>query len=135
LVVAAFIGLLTFATIDLRRDFSTDDTKFEDYPDAIRVTESTMSFGESVEGQPTVVVVGTLQNDSEQHWKDVYIEVEYRGPDGRLLDVGRSRDRGLIIRAGDSSLFKVSSPREFNEAEYASHVARVKWAREVSTVP
>ncbi len=135
--VLLFALLVTpiFLTIDSLRDFASEDTAFEDYPDAIQVVESLISFGQSPEGEPTVVVTGTVKNNSDLNWKELYMEVAFRGPDGKLVDVGHRRDVVLIVRAGDTANFKVSTPREFPEAQYTSHVARVKWAKEISAFP
>jgi len=102
---------------------------FAPYGSQVRVLDSQMEFGELAK-EPTVVVVGTIQNDSPVVWKDLQLEVQYRNSAGKVFDTKPSLQYPTIIPPHGSAAFKISQRREFPKEDYQSYAVRVLWARD-----
>jgi len=102
---------------------------FEAFRSQVHITHSELQMGELREG-PTVAVVGTIHNDSAIAWKDMTIEVQFFDKSHKLIDTKQRRDYLLSLPPKEDCAFKVSQPREFNLADYASHEVRIISARD-----
>ena len=102
---------------------------FEAFRSQVRVTHSELRPGELPTG-PTVAVVGTIHNESNIAWKDLAIEVQFFDKSHKLIDTKQRRDYSLSLPPKGDCAFKVSQPREFDLADYASHEVRVITAKD-----
>ena len=102
---------------------------FEAFSSQVHVTHSELQLGELPAG-PTVAVVGTIHNDSNIAWKDLTIEVQFFDKSHKLIDTKQRRDYLLSLPPKNNCAFKVSQPREFTLADYASHEVRVVGAHD-----
>ena len=102
---------------------------FEPYRSLIHVIHSELEFGELPAG-PTVAVVGTIHNESSVAWRDLTIEVQFFDKTHKLIDTKQRRDYLLSLPSKENCAFKVSQPREFALANYASYEVRVVSARD-----
>jgi hypothetical protein len=98
--------------------------RFPMHSDQVRITESTMEFGEDQCG-PAVIVVGKVENLTPVDWKDVRFQIDFFNPKGQLFDTGQQEAYTWRLPAGQECNFKVSYRRQFPEKEYASHKVRV----------
>ncbi len=103
---------------------------FSSYQSQLRVDHSEIAFGET-SGRPTVAVIGTIRNDSKISWVRITLEVQYFDAAHKLVDTVQNEGYGLVVPAGKEGAFKVSRPREFDMAKYASHEVHILDAREV----
>ena len=116
--------LLTIGFIMLSRVLDRGES-FDSFHSQVYVTQSELEFGDLPPKGPTVAVVGTIHNDSHVTWKDISIEVQFFDKTHKLIDSKQSRDYSSSLRPKDNGAFKVSQPREFNKADYASYEVRV----------
>ncbi|MEP6668311.1 MAG: hypothetical protein ABJF10_04115 [Chthoniobacter sp.] len=123
-----FLLLLAGSICFLARVFDRGES-FGPYSPQVHILESQMEFGE-IAKEPTVVVVGTIQNDSPIVWKDLRLEVQYLNSAKKVFDAKPSLEYSTFILPHGSSAFKISQRREFPREEYQSYVVRVLWARD-----
>jgi hypothetical protein len=102
---------------------------FEAFRSQVHITHSELQLGELPAG-PTVAVVGTIHNDSNVAWKELTIEVQFFDKSHKLIDTKQRQDYSLALPPKDNCAFKISQPREFNLADYASHEVRVITAKD-----
>ncbi len=102
---------------------------FEAFRSQVLISHSELQFGGLPAG-PTVAVVGTLHNESNVAWKDLTIEVRFFDKSHKLIDTKQRQDYWLMLPPKGDSAFKVSQPREFDAANYASYEARIVTARD-----
>jgi hypothetical protein len=93
-----------------------------------------MEFGQTSK-EETVVVVGTIRNDSPVVWRDVQLEIQYFDGAKKLFDAKSNLGLSINIPPHGSCAFKLSQTREFPKESYQSHSARVIWARDGRTWP
>ena len=103
---------------------------FDSYRSQVHVTHSELEFGDLPSKGPTVAVVGTIHNDSHVAWKDINIEVQFFDKAHKLIDTKQTRDYSGSLQPKDNGAFKVSQPREFNQADYASYEVRILDAKD-----
>jgi hypothetical protein len=102
---------------------------FEAFRSQITITHSELRFGELKTG-PTVAVVGVLHNESNVAWKDVALEVQFFDKSHKLVDTKQRPDYYMMLPPKKDCTFKISQPREFEAADYASHEVRVITAKD-----
>ncbi len=112
------IFLLMFGT--MFHDILEEGESYENYKDALVISESKLTFGERRDG-PTVVVVGAIRNQSDVNWEGIHLQVNCYNSENELFDTEQDSDYSLLVPAGATIPFKVSFVREFPEAEYARH--------------
>lgn len=102
---------------------------FDAFRSQVAITQSELQFGELPAG-PTVAVIGTLHNETNVAWKDLTFEVQFFDKSHKLIDTKQRQDYGSALPAKSNCAFKVSQPREFNAADYASYEVRVVTAKD-----
>jgi hypothetical protein len=110
---------------------------FAKYHDEIQVLSSHFSY--RVSGSNVyVTVVGTITNRSSIGWKEVEVEAQFFDQSGKLIDViAASGDgwRGVgLIPHGDAG-FKIETKAARREADYSSHKAFVRAAKDAGAWP
>jgi len=116
LLLLYLIIILMFGT--MFHDIFDEGEPFENYKDALVISESKLEFGERNCG-PTIVVVGTIQNQSDVNWQGISLQVNCYNSENELFDT--EQDYAFLVPAGATIPFKVSFVREFPEAEYVRH--------------
>ena len=101
-------------------DILDTEESFEDYPDALAVTESKLNFGDR-NGESTVVIVGKIQNKSNVDWEYLRLQVNCYNRQSELFDTHQDSCYSLMVPAGITVPFKVSFVREFPESNYTEH--------------
>ena len=119
----AAMGVVWSKTFDPGRDF-------QPYRDQIEVTQSEIKFGQDNCG-PTVVVLGTVRNQSDVTWKEVQFAAQFFDKDNRLVDAGQENKYLFVFPANDECAFTVSFRRQFPQEQYTTCKARVVSARDV----
>lgn len=102
---------------------------FQLYRDQIEVVRSEIKFGEDNCG-PTVVVLGTIRNNSEVTWSDVQFEAMFFDKDMKAVDAGQDKKYSFVFPPNDESVFVLSFRRQFPKEQYAHHKVRVLWAKD-----
>ena len=82
----AFIPTLLFLLLFVWFYFNIFSSS-PNYADQVSITVSKMVFGKH-DGNPTVSVIGMLQNNSDIPLDDLQLEAQFFDKDGELLDVG-----------------------------------------------
>ena len=121
------LGALVEKVFGPKRDFGI-------YRDQIAVVSS--EFNHHMVGSNWVVtVVGTLTNRSEFNWENVGVEAQFFDKSGKLVDVvcAVGDYRGLTMLSHSDAAFKIEGKAARPEADYASHKAFVRWARDVNS--
>jgi len=122
LIIILLLGMMFQDVLD-------EGEPFENYKDALVISESKLTFGERSCG-PTVVVVVAIQNKSDINWERIHLQVNCYNSENELFDTEQDYDYSLLVPAGATIPFKVSFVREFPEAEYARHDVTVVNAEE-----
>lgn len=84
-----------------------------------------------------VTVVGIVTNKCDFPWNEVGIEAQCFDTNGKLIDVipAKGDFRGIPVLARSESAFKIESSAAQPEANYSSHKAFVRWAKDPSAWP
>jgi hypothetical protein len=123
LIFVPILGLYAFMMEIAFKPFRQWE-QFPKHSNQVRIVESKMDFGEDQCG-PAVIVVGTVENRSPVHWKDVRFQVDFLNPKGEFFDTGQQEIHTWRLPAGEAIYFKVSFRRQFPEKDYANHKVRV----------
>jgi hypothetical protein len=102
---------------------------FEDYPRALEISESRLTFGETDSG-PTVVVLGVIENNSDVDWEEIYLQVNCYNQQNQLVDTEQDWHYFHIAPTNTTVPFKVSFIRQFPESEYVRHEVTVLHAKD-----
>lgn len=137
-VVAALplaMMLLAFGIL-MHRTFGGGES-FDLHRGELQIKGSEMTFGTQSNccHGATVDVLGTLKNTGSVSWKDVNVEVQFFGQDGKLVDGGQQMQYALEVPAAGEAVFKVSMRREFPQETYKEHKIRVLSAKDSRTWP
>jgi hypothetical protein len=97
---------------------------FAGHANEVRIFDTKMAFGEDA-CEPTVVIVGRVENRSPVNWKDVRFQVDIKNPRGEFVDTSQFEGITWRLPAGDTVGFKVSFRRLLPEKEYAEHTVRI----------
>jgi len=110
---------------------------FEKHRGELLIKESEMKFGTETNScnGPTVIVLGTFKNTSRFSWKEINVEVQFIGANGKLVDGGQKLLYSLEAPAGGEAMFKISMKREFPQEMYQNYKIRILSARESKTWP
>jgi hypothetical protein len=131
LIAAGAIGLGIFLEhlIGTKRDFAP-------YKNQIMVVSSERSF-RVVYSNLTVSVVGVVTNQSDFSWKQVALEAQLFGTDGKLIDVIQADGdyRGIVVLPHTEAGFKIEGKAIKKESEYASHQVFVRTAKDIRAWP
>jgi len=77
-----------------------------------------------------VSVIGTIYNDSEITWKDVYFEVQFYNDKNELIDTISDNRYDLLLLAKDKTTFKITGSADKEQSLYNHHKIIIKSARE-----
>ena len=132
IAVAPFLLLLAGSIYFLGKVFNRGES-FELYKDQVRVEDSRMEFGQNSKGEDTVVVVGTIRNDSSIPWKDLQVEIQYRDSAKKVFDAKTSLGVWNTVPPHGTGAFKLSQVREFPKGDYQLYSANVLWAHDART--
>ncbi len=102
---------------------------YQAYAGQVQITESRIAFGEDESGG-TVVVMGTIRNDSPIPWKEIRFQVEFQDATGARSDTGQVEAYTYYLPAHSSLSFKTSHRRQFPEANYVNHTISVVSAKD-----
>jgi hypothetical protein len=130
-VIAALpvaVMLLAFGIL-LNKTFSRGEP-FELHRADLQIKEAQMTFGNVTNCGPTVAVLGTFKNAGRFSWKDINVEVQFFGADGKLIDGGQRMQYALEAPAGGEAVFKVSMKREFPQESYKDYKIRILSAKD-----
>ena len=108
---------------------------FEQHRGELLIKASEMKFGTETNccHGATVDVLGTLKNTGRFSWKDINVEVQYLGADGKLVDGGQKLQYSLEAPPSGEAVFKVSMRREFPQDIYKDHKIRILSAKDSRT--
>lgn len=102
---------------------------FNDSKALINVTNS--SFNYSIEDcGARISVIGTIANNSDKTWKDVYFEVQFFNDKNELIDTISENEYDLVLLPKDKTTFKIKGAADKEEAAYDHHEIIIKTARE-----
>lgn len=118
----------------MHKTFSSGEP-FEQHRDELQVKEAHMTFGNITNSGPTVVVLGTFKNTGRFSWKDINVEVQFLGADGKLVDGGQRLQYSLDAPAGGEAVFKVSMKREFPQDLYKDYKIKILSAKDSRVWP
>ena len=90
------------------------------HKDKVRIIKSEIKFGDS-KCEPTVAVLGEIDNKSGITWKEVQFELTFIDSKGTLLDAEQEKEYSFIVPANRTTPFKISFRREFPDSTYNSH--------------
>ena len=93
-----------------------------------------MVFGKH-DGNPTVSVIGMLQNNSDIALDDLHLEAQFFDKDGKLLDVGIHDGYSETIPASGEAAFKVYVYAARPEEDYGSFKVFVRSAKDARAFP
>jgi hypothetical protein len=112
----------------MARSFRTDD--FGPYRDKLTVGATTMSYSAAKEKCGSILtVVGTIRNDSDLGWRDVYLEARFFNAAGAMIDTLNDKSYDVFVPAHAEAAFRVHGLAARPEGEYASHKVFVRSAR------
>lgn len=113
LIMILVLGMMLHDIVD-------EGEPFENYRDALVISESELAFGDK-NGESTVVIVGKIQNKSNVNWEYLRLQVNCYNRQGELFDTHQDSCYSLLVPAGTTIPFKVSFVREFSESDYSEH--------------
>src|SRR3989339_1193293 len=129
MVIFLALGIMFYS----RFNFGISDSD-NGYQSQIRVVESAMHYTSTDEKcGPTLSVVGKIRNDSEIHWKDIFLEAQYFDTTGTMIDTEGSEQYGLVILPHQEVAFRISSTPVRPQHDYADHKVFVRSARDART--
>jgi hypothetical protein len=106
----------------------------KEYSQQIEIIESEIKFG-VLRGEPSVAVIGTINNSSPIPWKAICFQVEFVDEKGVKSDTGQKEELyGYRVPSGEEQSFKVSFPREFPEENYVGHTIRIISAKDARVI-
>lgn len=93
---------------------------FSDYAQKVPVVTSEMRV-ETENDQRTLVVVGTIRNDTEIPWGHPAIEGQFYDKSGKLIDVVEEFFTSLTLMPHQEQAFRISGGASRPATDYASH--------------
>jgi hypothetical protein len=131
-IFGAVLGLGYFLEhlVGPKRDFSP-------YRNQISVVTSEVSF-RGAESNLTVMVVGSITNQTDFAWKNIGMEAQLFDKGGTLIDVIQAADSsysGVVILPHSTAGFKIQSKAARDESEYATHKVIVATGKDFNTWP
>lgn len=107
--------------------FSPGD--FDDNKNLIKIENSNFNYAVKDCGAQ-ISVIGTIQNDSETTWKDVYFEAQFFNDKNELIDTISENEYDLVLLSKESTSFKITGAADKDQSSYDHHKIIVKSARE-----
>lgn len=107
--------------------FSPGD--FEDNKNLIKIENSNFNYAVKDCGAQ-ISVIGTIQNDSETTWKDVYFEAQFFNDKNELIDTISENEYDLVLSSKESTSFKITGAADKVQSSYDHHKIIIKSARE-----
>ena len=129
-VLLAVIPMALVLTVFQRMFDAGED--YQTYAGQVQITESKLAFGEDEDGG-TVVVMGTIQNNSPIPWKEILFQVDFRDAAGARSDTGQRPGPLYYLPPNSSLSFKVSFRRQFTVTNYVGHTISVVSAKDGRT--
>jgi len=129
--IASIIVVLVF----LKRIAGNRD--FEPYQQQLLVLESSVSQRISSNGV-YVVITGVITNWSNCSWKNIGVEGQLFGSDGKLIDVVPAASDyygGFVAASHSTCAFKIESRTSHSLSDYASHKVFFRWAKDATSWP
>jgi hypothetical protein len=135
-VLIAFVLLPMMAFFALPgRNILPQGENFAASRDQLVIVQSGMhhSAGDEKCG-PSISVIGTIRNESNIGWKDVYLEAQYFDGSGTLIDTIGQEQYGLVVPPHEEVAFRIRGTAARGEKEYASHKVFVRSARDARSL-
>jgi hypothetical protein len=123
--LAFFAVLLVFAA-----QMTSEGEDFADWREKARVVESQMTFEAVEDGQPRIVVVAVLENESPVPWGRLSLEARFYDTGGQLIDVDNEWDVGVALPAHGSHACRLVLVPYLSVDRYASHEVFVRAAKD-----
>lgn len=132
IIAALPLGLMLLGFGFLMHKTFSRGEPFEQHRGELQIKASEMKFGTASNccNGARVEVLGTLKNTSQFSWKDINVEVQFIGADGKLVDGGQQLQYSLEAPAGGEAVFKVSMRREFPLEIYKDYKIRILSAKD-----
>jgi hypothetical protein len=121
-----FLVWMTFFSGNL---YGRNRANFDQHKHLVVVQESKTNFKKEGD-QDFVYTIGTIKNNSDKSWGDVYIEVQYFNEAGTLIDTQSDMDYGLVLSPNSETAFRVRQETARDSAEYKTHKVIVKRAED-----
>ena len=102
---------------------------FEESKSLLTVTDTTFNYSIKDCGA-SISVIGTIINNSDVTWKDVYFEIQFFNKENILIDTISENEYDLVILQEDTSTFKITGLADKQKSEYDHHNVIIKSARE-----
>lgn len=133
-VVAWIIGILYILALALVVSYFNGFSSGPNYADKVSISDSKKVFSKH-QGDPTVAVIGMLQNNATLDLDHIQLEAQFLDKDGELLDVGSKGMYGYAIPASGEVAFKVLVNAAQPEEDYGSTKVFVRSAEDASAFP
>jgi len=128
-IFIAFI-LLVFGTLySVFIESIVSPGNFNDSKSLITVADSSFNYS-TKECGTRISVIGTISNDSDKIWKDIYFEVQFFNNNGELIDTISENEYDLVLLAKDTTTFKITGLADKEKSAYDHHKIIIKSARE-----
>jgi hypothetical protein len=102
---------------------------FEESKELIKIKNSSINYFVNECGA-RISVIGTIHNDSETTWKDIYFEVQFYNNENELIDTISENEYDLVLLSKDTTTFKITGAADKKKSSYDSHEVIIKSARE-----
>lgn len=103
--------------------------EFSESRDQIFIENTTLSFAENTCGLQ-LSLIGTIINQSEFSWKDVYFEAQFFDENDKLIDSISDHDYDLLLVPGFNNSFKITGPANNAKDSYHHYLVLLKDAKE-----
>jgi len=124
----ALIPITIFMIYASSRMFG-NKAEFGKYQHLIVVQDSRLHYQK--EGDTSSIsTIGTIKNNSDKKWKEVYLEVQYFNESGALIDTQADKDWSLVLPPNSETAFRVRQQADKPASEYKTHKVFVKDAEE-----
>ena len=130
--LAPFLTFLPLVFLVLMlRDAFRSSVSFNAYRDSLIVVKSTAHYSDAAEKCGAMIsVIGTIRNNSNVPWKDLYIEVRYSDSTGNMVDAESAEQYSLLIPPGGEVAFRVRGPAIRPERDYVNHKVAIVSAKD-----
>jgi hypothetical protein len=108
---------------------------FSEYRDSLIVVKSAAHYSNAAEKcGATISVIGTIRNNSDVPWEDVYLEVRYFDSAGSMVDTESVEHYSLLIPPRGEVAFRVRGPAIRPEQDYVSHKVAIVGAKDAGSL-
>ncbi len=129
IVSVCFLGAI-YQTLEM---VDRDAQNFSQHANEVSIIDPKMTFGVSSgcnHQSPTVAIIGRIQNDSPVSWEGISLEATFFDKDGNLVDASQQNIRYFRVASKSTSVFKLSSLREFPKEQYVNFKVRIISAKD-----